>query len=64
LRTVVLVEGISDQFALEALAERGGRDLHADGISIAPMGGATRTSVVPAWNRQVSTCASRTWRTS
>ena len=39
-RTVVLVEGISDQFALEALAERGGRDLHAEGISIVPMGGA------------------------
>jgi hypothetical protein len=41
LRTVVLVEGISDQFALEALAERGGRDLHAEGISVVPMGGAT-----------------------
>lgn len=41
LRAVVLVEGISDQFALEALAERRGRDLHAEGISIVPMGGAT-----------------------
>ena len=41
VRTVVLVEGISDQFALEALAERRGRDLHAEGISIVPMGGAT-----------------------
>jgi hypothetical protein len=40
LRTVVLVEGISDQFALETLAERGGRDLHAEGISIVPMRGA------------------------
>ncbi len=39
-RTVVLVEGISDQFALEALAERRGRDLDAEGISIVPMGGA------------------------
>jgi predicted ATP-dependent endonuclease of OLD family len=39
-RTVVLVEGISDQVALEALAERRGRDLAAEGISIVPMGGA------------------------
>jgi hypothetical protein len=39
-RTVVLVEGISDQLALEALAERRGRNLGADGISIVPMGGA------------------------
>jgi hypothetical protein len=40
-RTVVLVEGISDQLALEALAERRGRNLEAEGISIVPMGGAT-----------------------
>jgi hypothetical protein len=40
-RTVVLVEGISDQLAVEALAERRGRDLAAEGISIVPMGGAT-----------------------
>ena len=40
-RTVVLVEGISDQLALEALAERRGRNLDAEGISIVPMGGAT-----------------------
>jgi hypothetical protein len=39
-RAVVLVEGISDQLALEALAERRGRDLAAEGISIVPMGGA------------------------
>ena len=37
---VVLVEGISDQRALEALAERRGRNLDAEGISIVPMGGA------------------------
>jgi hypothetical protein len=37
---VVLVEGISDQRALEALAERRGRDLEAEGVSIVPMGGA------------------------
>jgi hypothetical protein len=39
-RGVVLVEGISDQRALEALAARRGRNLDAEGISIEPMGGA------------------------
>jgi hypothetical protein len=39
-RTVVLVEGSSDQVALEALAERRGRDLAAEGIAVVPMGGA------------------------
>jgi hypothetical protein len=38
-RTVVLVEGESDQRALEALAERGGRDLAAEGVSVVPIGG-------------------------
>jgi hypothetical protein len=38
--TVILVEGVSDQLALEALAERRGRNLAADGIAIVPMGGA------------------------
>jgi OLD-like protein len=37
---VVLVEGISDRVALEALAERYGRDLEAEGTSIVPIGGA------------------------
>jgi hypothetical protein len=36
----VLVEGISDRLALEALAERRGRDLVAEGVSIVPIGGA------------------------
>ncbi|MGD9705934.1 MAG: TOPRIM nucleotidyl transferase/hydrolase domain-containing protein [Acidimicrobiia bacterium] len=40
-QTVVLVEGISDQRALEALALRAGRDLRDEGISVVPMGGAT-----------------------
>jgi hypothetical protein len=40
LRGVVLVEGMSDQCALEALAERRGRNLGADGISVVPIGGA------------------------
>jgi hypothetical protein len=40
MRAVVLVEGISDRVALEALAERRGRDLDAEGVSIVAMGGA------------------------
>jgi hypothetical protein len=40
MRAVVLVEGTSDRAALEALAERRGRDLEAEGVSIVPMGGA------------------------
>jgi hypothetical protein len=39
-RAVVLVEGISDQTALEALAERRGRNLAAEGIAVVPIGGA------------------------
>jgi hypothetical protein len=39
-RTAVLVEGISDQVALEALAERRGRDLAAEGTAVVPIGGA------------------------
>jgi len=39
-RTVVLVEGVSDRCALEALARRHGRDLGAEDISIVPIGGA------------------------
>jgi hypothetical protein len=37
---VVLVEGISDQVALEALAGRRGRKLDTEGVSIVPIGGA------------------------
>jgi hypothetical protein len=37
---VILVEGISDKCALEALAERRERDLEAEGITIVPVGGA------------------------
>lgn len=40
-RAVILVEGMSDQAALEALAWRRGHALGAQGISIAAMGGAT-----------------------
>jgi len=36
----VLVEGVSDQHALETLAERRGRNLDAEGIAVVPIGGA------------------------
>lgn len=39
--TAVLVEGWSDQAALETLARRRGRDLQAEGIVVIPIGGAT-----------------------
>ncbi len=39
-RAVILVEGPADQYALEALAQRRGRNLDAEGISIVPIGGA------------------------
>ena len=39
-RAIVLVEGVSDQCALEALAERRGRDLRVERISVVPIGGA------------------------
>lgn len=40
-RSVILVEGISDHIALEALAERLQRNLDAEGVSIVPIGGIT-----------------------
>ncbi|HXH97837.1 MAG TPA: TOPRIM nucleotidyl transferase/hydrolase domain-containing protein, partial [Gaiellaceae bacterium] len=40
LRAAVLVEGISDRLALEALAEREGRDLAAEDVLVVPIGGA------------------------
>ncbi|GAA0957856.1 TOPRIM nucleotidyl transferase/hydrolase domain-containing protein [Virgisporangium aurantiacum] len=39
-RALVLVEGISDQIALEAAAAGRGRDLDAEGVVIVPIGGA------------------------
>ncbi|MCD9874933.1 ATP-dependent endonuclease [Streptomyces guryensis] len=41
VRMIVLVEGSSDQVALEALAARHGRDLGAQGVAVVPLGGAT-----------------------
>jgi len=40
-QTVVLVEGSSDQVALQALAARRGLDLAVAGIAVVPMGGAS-----------------------
>src|SRR5947209_6098038 len=40
-RAVILVEGASDRIAVQTLAERQGRDLAAEGISVLAMGGAT-----------------------
>jgi hypothetical protein len=39
-RAVVVVEGVSDQIAIETLARRRGRDLAGEGVSVLPMGGA------------------------
>ena len=38
---VILVEGVSDQAAVEALATQRGRDLGREGVFVVPMGGAT-----------------------
>ncbi|MGW7268927.1 TOPRIM nucleotidyl transferase/hydrolase domain-containing protein [Streptomyces sp. NPDC054864] len=40
VRTAVLLEGPSDREAVEALAERRGRDPAAEGVCVVPMGGA------------------------
>ncbi|WP_437090555.1 TOPRIM nucleotidyl transferase/hydrolase domain-containing protein [Streptomyces sp. enrichment culture] len=40
VRTAVLLEGLSDLAAVEALAARHGRDLPAEGVCVIPMGGA------------------------
>jgi predicted ATPase len=44
-RSVVLVEGISDQLAVEVIAERRGRNLDAEGVAIVPVGGASAFGV-------------------
>ena len=40
MNAVILVEGVSDQRALEALARRRGRELESEGVSVVPIGGA------------------------
>ena len=54
---VILVEGVSDQRALEALAARHGRDLEAEGVAIVPIGGAHAVGRAP---RAVSAPAAST----
>jgi predicted phage gp36 major capsid-like protein len=41
LRTVVLVEGVSNLAAVQALAARQNRNLDAEGVAVVPLGGAT-----------------------
>jgi predicted ATP-dependent endonuclease of OLD family len=41
-RTIVLVEGLSDKAAIDALAKRHGRNLRDEGIKIVAIGGATK----------------------
>lgn len=43
-RSIVLVEGISDQIAVETLASLQGRDLAQDGVVVVPVGGARSVS--------------------
>ncbi|MGF6230193.1 hypothetical protein QFZ27_004148 [Inquilinus ginsengisoli] len=43
-RSIVLVEGISDQIAVETLASLQGRDLTRDGVVVVPIGGARSVS--------------------
>lgn len=37
---IIIVEGVSDQIAVETLARRRGRDLEAEGTAVLPVGGA------------------------
>jgi OLD-like protein len=47
-RAIVLVEGYSDQIAVETLAARQGRDLPAESVAIVPVGGAQAVARVLA----------------
>lgn len=40
MRSIVLVEGVTDELALTLAARRSGRDLKAEGVSIVPINGA------------------------
>lgn len=44
MRAAILVEGVSDQAALRALALRRGRDLDAEGVEVVAMDGATNAA--------------------
>lgn len=39
MRTIVLVEGVTDALALTLAARRSGRDLTAKGVSVLPING-------------------------
>ena len=39
MRTIVLVEGVTDELALTLAARRSGRDLEAEGVSLVPING-------------------------
>jgi hypothetical protein len=59
--TVILVEGVSDQLAVEALAARRGRDLAREGVAVVPIGGAGNIrrfleEVVPPGARIAALC--------
>jgi hypothetical protein len=54
VRAVVLVEGVSDQRAVEALAHRRGRDLHAEGVAVVRWGTSARCRV--HWTGSWPTC--------
>ena len=40
MRTIVLVEGVTDELAFTLAARRSGRDLEAEGVSVVPINGA------------------------
>ena len=39
MRTIVLVEGVTDELALTLAARRSGRDLETEGVSVVPLNG-------------------------
>lgn len=47
-RSIILVEGDSDRLAVEALAERKGRQLDAEGVSVVPINGAGKAEAYMA----------------
>lgn len=56
---VILVEGITDRIALEAVAAKLGRDLAAEGVEVVPIGGAQairRVAAEYAGERVVGLC--------
>lgn len=57
--SVILVEGVTDRIALEAVAAKLGLDLAGDGVEIVPIGGAQavrRASAAYAGKRVVGLC--------